>query len=159
MDRYKSSLHFLLDRKCRLLFKWLFNPGWDLCKTPDLSAVQSDSIAERADNIEIFSSVREVHHEEMRQRWGFAKVSVFKCTVHFYTQSLLCAVDKGWKFRTCIHKNYLINFNICEIYPSLTKFLADKFVCSKSFTKRWDQPNHANVRSTIQRLGRICQEI
>ena len=55
--------------------------------------------------------------------------------------------------------NYLINFNICEIYPSLTKFSADKFVCSKSFAKRPDQPNHANVRSTIQRLGRICQEI
>ena len=29
--------------------------------------------------------------------------------------------------------NYLINFNIFEIYPSLTKFSADKFVCSKSF--------------------------
>ncbi|CRZ20302.1 conserved protein of unknown function [Kingella kingae] len=43
-----------------------------------MSAVQSDSIAERADNIEIFSSVREAHHEEMRQRWGFAKVSA--CT-------------------------------------------------------------------------------
>ncbi|STR01831.1 Uncharacterised protein [Kingella kingae] len=55
--------------------------------------------------------------------------------------------------------NYLINFNICEIYPSLTKFSADKFVCSKSFAKRPDQPNHANVRSTIQRLGRIRQEI
>ena len=55
--------------------------------------------------------------------------------------------------------NYLINFNICEIYPSLTKFSADKFVCSKSFAKRPDQPNHANVRSTIQRLGRISQEI
>ncbi|MDK4625286.1 hypothetical protein, partial [Kingella kingae] len=26
--------------------------------------------------------------------------------------------------------NYLINFNVCEIYPSLTKFSADKFVCS-----------------------------
>ena len=29
----------------------------------------------------------------------------------------------------------------------------------KSFAKRPDQPNHANVRSTIQRLGRIRQEI
>ncbi|XXQ68822.1 FAD-dependent 5-carboxymethylaminomethyl-2-thiouridine(34) oxidoreductase MnmC [Neisseriaceae bacterium B1] len=47
----------------------------NLCKTPDLSAVQSDSIAQRADNIEIFSSAGEAHREEMCQRWGFAKVS------------------------------------------------------------------------------------
>ncbi|XXQ67532.1 class I SAM-dependent methyltransferase [Neisseriaceae bacterium B1] len=47
----------------------------NLCKTPDLSAVQSDNIAANADNIEIFSSSREAHREEMCQRWDFAKVS------------------------------------------------------------------------------------
>ncbi|EGK07227.1 hypothetical protein HMPREF0476_1890 [Kingella kingae ATCC 23330] len=52
-------------------------------QNPDLSAVQSDSIAERADNIEIFSSVRKAHHEEMRQRWGFAKVSA--CFLPIYS--------------------------------------------------------------------------
>ena len=49
------------------------NAARDLCKTPDLSTVQSNSIAERADNIEIFSSVREAHCAEMCQRWGFCK--------------------------------------------------------------------------------------
>ncbi|EGK08342.1 protein of hypothetical function DUF198 [Kingella kingae ATCC 23330] len=49
-----------------------------------MSAVQSDSIAERADNIEIFSSVREAHHEEMRKRWGFAKVS--GCNQHIHKE-------------------------------------------------------------------------
>ena len=47
--------------------------GRNLCKTSDLSTVQSNSIASCADNIEIFSSIREAHCEEMSQRWGFCK--------------------------------------------------------------------------------------
>ena len=51
----------------------LIDTKGDLCKTPDLSTVQSNSIAERADNMEIFSSVREARCKEMCQRWGFCK--------------------------------------------------------------------------------------
>jgi len=47
--------------------------GRGLCKTSALGTVQSNSIAERAENIEIFSIVREAHCAEMCQRRGFCK--------------------------------------------------------------------------------------